>query len=81
MWIEKIPRGLRLWNPTLAQKVEQGGGTRQFLEFMAILGVISVVVNVAAFTESFEARNVYQFVAKHKEVFLATLERTNPNLH
>ncbi len=30
---------------------------------MAILGVISVVVNVGAFTESFEARNGYQFVA------------------
>jgi hypothetical protein len=47
----------------LAQKAAQGWGTRQFLEFIAIHGVISVVVNVGAFTESFEARHGYQFVA------------------
>src|ERR1039458_3663704 len=28
MWLEKIPRGRRLWNPTLAQKAAQGWGTR-----------------------------------------------------
>ena len=27
MWLEKIPRGQRLWNPTLAQKAAQGRGT------------------------------------------------------
>src|SRR5882762_10719239 len=28
MWLEKISRGQRLWNPTLAQKAAQGWGTR-----------------------------------------------------
>ncbi len=27
MWLKKIPRGRRLWNPTLAQKAAQGWGT------------------------------------------------------
>src|SRR5450631_2784141 len=28
MWLEKIPKGRQLWNPTLAQKAAQGWGTR-----------------------------------------------------
>src|ERR1700724_2575278 len=30
MWLEKIPRGRRLWDPTLAQKAAQGWGRSNY---------------------------------------------------